>query len=151
MGHPIVMKIYRSRDNNRPSQQFFIYFKVLLHHGTAHVQRAIIMLTGYEREVLMPTTLITWRCLRIRLRSQLAREWQWSQNRSCSINHSFASGLIAFSCALLFPGRQQHVGCALLLFSNWVLGLHLLTCNFCSLLQVLLNSGKQWLYGRHRE
>lgn len=109
------------------------------------------MLTGYQREVLMHTTLINLLYLRIRLRSQLTREWQWSQNRSCSISHSFASGLVAFSCALPFPGRKQHVGCALPFFSNWALGLHLLICSFCFLLQVSLNFGKQWLYWRHRK
>lgn len=54
-----------------------------------------IELTGYKREVLMHNTLITLRCRCIRVRSQLTRQRQWSQNRSCSMNQSFASGRVA--------------------------------------------------------
>ena len=48
-----------------------------------------------QREVLTHTTVITLRCLCIRLKSQPTRVWQWSKNRFYSMSHSSASGRIA--------------------------------------------------------
>ena len=58
-GHPTVMKIHRHKDSSRQSllTVFMYCCKALLQHVSAHLQGAVIRLTGCQTKIIMQITL----------------------------------------------------------------------------------------------